>query len=285
MSPTASSSADITPNPNATTPQPPAGSPPAGASLTDIIPESYRESEWAKQNAKDPDTFFKWVDNLNTTVGKKGVIIPGEGAAPEEIANFHKTLGVPDKPEEYEFGNIEELKDAKRDDSKDLIVKQLFKDAGIPKAAAAKVQQGFEKFIFSEHQKAQAENQKLNEEFNNQATKVFGDKKDVVIAGVKKILAENTTPEIRAKVEGLDNESLIILASAVDGIAKKYMGEDAYKGGTGHVPGGAETFEMLSAKQRELMKHEGFTNFRHPDHQRLMLENNEIMKKMREVKK
>jgi hypothetical protein len=36
-------------------------------------------------------------------IGKKGLIVPGEGAKPEEIHAFNKALGVPDKADDYKF--------------------------------------------------------------------------------------------------------------------------------------------------------------------------------------
>ena len=80
------------------------------------IPEAFRDKPWAKENAKDPDTFFKFVDNQNALIGKKGVIVPGEGATPEQVNDYFKALGRPDNPDGYEFANIEELKDSKRDE-------------------------------------------------------------------------------------------------------------------------------------------------------------------------
>jgi hypothetical protein len=42
-------------------------------------------------------------------IGKKGVIIPGEGATQEEIDKFQIALGRPVKPEEYKFTPVENL--------------------------------------------------------------------------------------------------------------------------------------------------------------------------------
>lgn len=61
--------------------------------------------------AKDPnftkykttEEFVKGHRSLVETVGKKGVIIPGEKATPEEMSAFYETLGRPKKPEDYKF--------------------------------------------------------------------------------------------------------------------------------------------------------------------------------------
>ena len=43
----------------------------------------------------------KALHNANQTIGKKGVIIPGQNASAEEIAAYDRALGVPEKSEDY----------------------------------------------------------------------------------------------------------------------------------------------------------------------------------------
>lgn len=258
------------------------GNPPA---LSTVIPESYRDKDWVKQNTKDPETFFKWVDNLNTTVGKKGVLIPGDKATPEEITNFRTALGVPAKPEEYEFVDIDELKDSKRIPETDLAVKKLMHEAGIPKEAAKKLQSGFEKMMYAEHQKIVTANKAVDEAFDKATLKLFGDKKELVLTNAKKLIQENTPPEILPMVDKLDNDTLLVLAATLNGIVNKYIKEDGFRGGTGGAGTGGETYEALSAQQRELMKNPAFSDFRHADHQKIMDQNTALMNKMRAIKK
>ena len=81
------------------------------------------------------------------------------------------------------------------------------------------------------------------------------------------------------------NNALIVLTAALNGIVNKYVKEDAFRGGGGGGGGGAETYETLSAQQRELMKNPAFTDFRHADHQKVMDQNKSLMDKMRAIKK
>ena len=264
------------------------GTGPAGAGaqgLSSIIPESYRDKDWVKQNTKDPESFFKFVDNLNTTIGKKGVIVPGEKATPEELKAFHSALGVPTKPEEYEFIEIEELKGAKRIPETDAAVKKIMHEAGIPKEAAKKLQAGFEKLMFQSHKKMLDENKVLDDAFDAATAKMFGDKKETALANAKKLITENTSPEIIPMVDKLDNNALLVLTAVLDGVTKKYIKEDGFSGGGAGGGGGSETYESLSAQQRELMKNKAFTDYGHPDHEKLMKQNKVIMDKMRAIKK
>jgi len=263
----------------------PAGAGAGAPSLSSVIPESYREKDWVKQNTKDPESFFKFVDNLNTTVGKKGVIVPGEKATPEEIKAYHTALGVPGNPDGYEFVEIEELKGSKRIPETDAAVKKIMHEAGIPKESAKKLQAGFEKLMFQSHKKMLDENKVLDDAFDAATTKLFGDKKDVAIANAKKLISENTPPEIIPIIDKLDNNSLIILTAALDGIVKKYIKEDGFSGGAGTGGAGTNTYESLSAQQRELMKNPAFTNYNHADHEKVMAQNKAIMDKMRAIKK
>jgi hypothetical protein len=253
--------------------------------LATIIPETYRDKDWVKQNAKDPESFFKFVDNLNTTVGKKGIIIPGEKATPEETKAYYSALGVPSSPDGYEFVDIEELKGSKRIPETDAAVKKIMHEAGIPKEAAKKLQAGFEKLMFQSHKKMLDENKVLDEAFDASTSKLFGDKKDVAIANAKKLISENTPPEIIPLIDKLDNNSLLILTAALDGITKKYIKEDGFSGGAGSGDSGTNTYESLSAQQRELMKNKAFTDYNSPDHEKLMLQNKVLMDKMRAIRK
>lgn len=65
------------------------------------------------------------------------VRVPGKNATPEEIATYHKAIGIPEKPEEYEFSDLpegleltEELKASRMEWAK------RFQTLGIPKEAA-----------------------------------------------------------------------------------------------------------------------------------------------------
>jgi hypothetical protein len=249
-------------------------------SFVQTIPESFRDRDWAKQNTKTPDDFFKWVDNLNTSFGKKGPAQPGENATPEEIKAFNKWAGVPDKEDDYQFSPIEELKDAQRNPDIEKAVKKIMLDAGIPKAAATKLQQGYEKLLYAQHKQTLEQNKKLDMEFDKTTKDLFGDKKDTVIANAKKFLTEHLPESVKGKLDKLDNDSLVVLTAALDGIVSKYVKEDGFRGGEG-APGGVDTMDTLSAEQRKLFASPEFRDPRHADHQKAHDRNKAIMDKMR----
>lgn len=269
---------DPTPG-NATPGTPPAGNPPAEGFLNSI-PEVYRDKSWAKENSASAETFFKFVDNQNTLIGRKGVIIPADNASPEEVEKFHKDLGRPDSPEGYEFKNPDVLKDKTRNAETDKKIKEIFHKIGVPKGMAEKITQGYESFLFEqqkEHLAREAEEDKKFSEFN---TKLFGDNRAAVVANAQKILRDTLPKEALPMFDKLPAEVLSLVIAATNGVYAKYGKEDGFRGGVPASPGG-ETMEQLSAQQRELMGHPGFSDFRHPEHDVIRQKNSIIMQKMR----
>lgn len=87
---------------------------------------------------KDVGELAKGYANLEKLVGRKGVILPTPDAKPEEIAEFRKALGVPEKPEEYDWkapeGGALTLDDAAMAD-----IKKAFHGANMTKEQFGKV--------------------------------------------------------------------------------------------------------------------------------------------------
>jgi hypothetical protein len=280
------------PDPIVTTPAettpvtPPAETPPATPSFIEQIPEAFREKPWAKENAKDPDTFFKFVDNQNAMVGKKGIIPPEEGAPIEKVNEYLKALGRPDSPDEYEFTPIEGWDGGKRDETFEKDIKKVMHDAGAPKDMATKIVHGYEKLLFDKS-KSQIEQVKAEdtafEKFNSD---FFGDQKEAVVANAQKILRETLPKEVLPALDKMTADQLSMVIAVTDSVYKKFGKEDGFRGGApGSSAAGTESYEELSAQQRELMAKPGFDDWRHADHSTLMEQNRALMEKMRAVKK
>ena len=74
----------------------------------DGMPEDMRSNPNINKY-KSLEEFGKGHLNVVQKVGEKGVIVPKEGASQEEIDKFYNTMGRPDKPEGYSFGEVEGL--------------------------------------------------------------------------------------------------------------------------------------------------------------------------------
>lgn len=69
----------------------------------DRLGEEFKDSKQILGQFKDPAAMAKTLVNQQRLLGKKAnsVLIPGEDASPEEIAEFRSKLGVPDSAESY----------------------------------------------------------------------------------------------------------------------------------------------------------------------------------------
>ena len=252
-----------------------------GKSFVETIPEEFRDKPWVKENASSPENFFKFVDNQNALVGKKGIIIPGEG---EDRTEFNLAMGMPKTAEEYDLSPSEELKDIKRDEQMVVSMKKMYHEIGLPKEMATKVSQGVDKLLFERGKEAILKAQEDDKTFDDFNAKIFGDNKDARVAQAQKILKEDLPKEAIPGLDKLDGESLAVVAVIADSLYAKYGQEDRFRGGTGAGAGTQETMEELSAQQRGLMGKEGFDKFNHPEHAVLQAKNKIIMDKMRRLK-
>lgn len=76
------------------------GGPPPAADWKAGLPEDLRT---AVDKYATPADLAKGYREAEKLIGKKGVILPGENATPEEMQAFHAALGVPPAPEGYEL--------------------------------------------------------------------------------------------------------------------------------------------------------------------------------------
>lgn len=69
---------------------------------TNLVPEEFRgKPVYGKiGSAKDA---LRQIGYLDSMVGKKGVIVPGEGSNPTEIAEFRHAIGVPESADKYTY--------------------------------------------------------------------------------------------------------------------------------------------------------------------------------------
>jgi len=264
----------------------PAPAAPESKPFADFVPTEFKDKPWAKDNMADPTNFFKFVDNQNTLVGKKGVILPEEGASPEKVNEYLKAIGRPDTADEYDLTPIEELKDTKKDEEFAKSVKGLFHQVGVPKSMATKLSQGFEKMIYEKNKVALDAQKAEDAAFEKLNTEFFGDKREEVVANAQKILKEVLPKEMLPAFDKMSVEQLAGIIAITDSVYKKFGKEDGFKGGLpGAGPSGGESYEALSAQQRELMKNPAYSDWRHAEHAAVAGKNTLLLEKMRAIKK
>ena len=181
-------------------------------SIAELVPEEFKDKPWVKENTKTPEDFFKFVDNQNTLVGKKGVVIPEEGASEEELNKYFKGIGRPDSPDGYEF-SAPEGKDRNAD--LDKPIKDMLHKNGVPKSMATSIVRDYEALI-GERVKEQ------DEVFEKVTSDFFGDKKEDILTNARKELKGVLNEKSNAILEKMDSEQLAMVVAITDGIYSKY---------------------------------------------------------------
>lgn len=74
----------------------------------DILPEEARQDPNVTKY-KTPEDFYAGYKSQVEMIGKKGVIIPGKDAKPEEMDKFFNALGRPTTPGEYKYSKLDGL--------------------------------------------------------------------------------------------------------------------------------------------------------------------------------
>jgi len=226
------------------------GTPPSKTPAFEV-PKDYVNEEWAK-NIKSPDDLFKQFANTQKLLGKKGVIVPGEKATPEEISVYHKALGVPDTEDGYEFTVPEGMQLTDQDKAEEKAVRALMRKHGIPKKAAEGFVADYRSQTF-EATKAQVEKTKvLDAEFDEYTKSVFGDSKDLKLAEFKEIVRKTLDPKFHALIPKLDNASAVILAGLVENIHAKYGKSGSFISPKGTGSGGGRTQETITQELMQL---------------------------------
>lgn len=70
---------------------------------TDSLPDNLKGAKETLARYKSPEALILGLQSANQLLGAKSsaVIVPGDNAKPEVVAEFRKALGVPEKPEGY----------------------------------------------------------------------------------------------------------------------------------------------------------------------------------------
>ncbi len=79
---------------------------------------------------------------------------------------------------------------------------------------------------------------------------------------------KHSNPKFHDHIGKLDNQALMILSTAVDGIKKEFIGEDELPGGETPIPTSARTNDEIRAEMAAIMGSEAFQNPTHKEHQK-----------------
>ncbi len=228
------------------------------------VPDAYKDRAYLK-DVNSMDDVFKKLDGAQSLIGRQKVNFLHDDSTPEEIQEFNRSAGMPEKSEEY---NFERPEGAEANEEIDARIKKIFHDAGLSGKAATKVQKEYEGFI-NEMAK------KNDEAFDRLSADVLGDKADEILASGRKMLEENMPPQLAESFSKLSNEALVTMSAVLDKVKQKYIVEDSINDNNGGG-GGFSGIEGLREQGRQLLADPARNDAFHPKH-------NEVNEKLKEI--
>lgn len=267
-----------------------------------FVPDEYKKAQWVQEISKSANPrleIFKQIENKDKLLGQRVLQVPAEDAPEAEKKAFHKLIGTPDDITGYVYEPYtpqaedekviaKALNDSRPQPFMDELKKVCLAE-GIPAKTFQKVLAKHDELAiqFSKDQWKQNANAQatLEVDFEQKANELFGNDKQNVMERGRRLLDETLDPKARplmakvAKGENLTaNEALILLAAQADGVYKKYIREDAFRGGA--VTAGSIT--SLREQRMEIMKSDAYQNFRHPEHAAALRKVQDINDQMRQ---
>jgi len=223
------------------------------------IPADYQDRAYLK-DVGSYDDVFKKLDGAQKLIGQRPVGVPGENATPDELTAFNKAMGVPDDFSGYTLKSEE---GAVVNETLDKGFKELFHKAGLNQKHVDILQPGFEELTKTI---AAEIGSKSDAEFDKLAVDTFGDKKDQVLADVKKIMGDNKPANVEnfdTYLDSLNNKDLVVMSAVINNIKEKYIKEDSI------LPGGSQTGGDVTSLRQEAVKLMGQPEYAdkfHKDH-------------------
>lgn len=240
--------------------------PPETQPLAFTVPDEFKDKPWVAEllkNSNPNQELFKQHDHTLRLIGSRGAVVPGENATPQQLAEYRKAIGVPEKPDSYDIPPTQwedaekplgEIIDKSRVPEILNAVKESAHRNGIPAKALASLVNDFEKatlkFQAQEVQAAQERDRALNQDFVKLGVQYFGDRYQEILPNATNVLAKYVPENLRAVLHSLDNKSLMVVAAVADSIHRRGKTE-------GTIPAPTSKFGepgTLREQARELMK-------------------------------
>ena len=254
------------------TPPPAAtGNPPAGGTggetktWRDTLPEDIR-SHAAISSFKDVESLTKSYIHAQGLVGKKGAIVPGEKATPEEWNNFYQQLGVP-TVDKYDLAMP---KDYKMPEPVVAKFKEAFAKNGVLPKQAAAIIETYAQFEGESVKASQAAKEAEFKTASDSLKKEWGDQFDTNLQAANFFLKEKGGQGAREYLEqkGLAADPMVVKLLAEAG---KLMGEDKLReGGIGSDKQNPHEIMGEIARIQAEGKTNGFYDNTHPMHATIM---------------
>lgn len=241
------------------------------------VPEEYKDKFWAQNIMKTENPrleFFKMMDGAQQKLGQRVEgQIPGKDATPEQVKAYYKQIGVPDDVTGYTVDPIEWAEEEKAigDYIDSSISEPIMNDvkaaalaSGMTPTQLKAVVDAYKRGTVKHQKEAIAKEQEQEVQFDTVATAMYGANKLTVLNNAKKILDASVPAQVKPYLAKLDNDALLVLAGALDGVSKRYIQED----GLGGKPTGSGAADEASIRAEgvKLMQHPAYRDVMHPEH-------------------
>lgn len=243
---------------------------PEQQAFNESIPQEYRDKAYLKGVSNIEDVYKK-LDGAQELIGKKTIDIPGPDASDVEKEAFYSKVR-PATAADYEF-KVDDP--TKVDQAFTDNVKGLFHKAGLSKAQASSIQEGFDEIIKGIATKKGIDTTKVDADFDKLATDIFGADSDKALESAKALMDKYTPESMKEHVKNLSNENLIILTSVLNGVKKDFINEDDIVNING-LPGTIADIPVLREKAQKIMAGEAFKSTFHKDHTKVQNDLKEI---------
>lgn len=216
----------------------------SSSTLETFIPAEHHDKWWFKDAAKSEDptgNLIKTIDNLHAKIGEKTLTPPGADATDEQRKAWDSMLGVPEKPDAYEFPEVkwesEEQKKvadalaAGRSPEFNNGLKALFHKAKLTPAQVATLVEGHDRLFIDLNGEALAKEQQTAAAGSQEFAKAFNDHfgstdAKQVKERVWKQFEDHIPDKYKGAFDRMDNEQLLAASIFADAQYKRYGRED-----------------------------------------------------------
>ena len=223
----------------------------------------------ALADIKDLNGLVKSYVNAQTMIGADKIVVPREGATPEEWNAFYGKLGRPEAPEKYELGTVEFPAGFPRDVSVDEAVKGLFHKHGITGAQAKGLYAEFSAMQIDAFNKMQGQQEQSVREGLEGLRAEWGNTFDKQVALAKHAVSSFGGPELKEwfNATGLGENPMMIKLFAQVGASlseDKGFRDNSYN--SGFVPNEDAAKAEIARKQTDPVFMKQYTNRTDPGH-------------------
>lgn len=221
-----------------------------------------------------------------------GVKVPGEGASEEEIAAYHKAIGVPESADGYEIPAPSPESGLDVDEGVQKWAGETFRELGLSKEQGQKLGAKWNEYMEARVSEAMEQQRQQGEKTTQALKQDFGEEytarmRNMHVA-MKDVLGEDSfeafSQLMSDPVYG-NNEQLLRALFKFSDFHAKAVGEDGLKGIGGGHPQGESTSE-IEQRIQDLTgaKDSPYWNNEHPDHAAKVREVRDLYAKLAERK-